>query len=113
MKAYDFSFILKVRKRIIQIIFKELENINKRSKPFEFYKASDLWTDEYTSKQTLSFHLDEGIDVSSRSEAFIERSVEWIASHFNIGVGKKLQILVAAQVFMLRGWQKRKLMLRG
>ena len=71
-------------------MFKELENINKRPKPFEFYTASDLWTDEYTSKQMLTFHLDEGIDVSSRSAAFIDRSVDWMASHFNIGVGKKV-----------------------
>jgi len=71
-------------------MFKELENINKRPKPFEFYTASDLWTDEYTSKQMLTFHLDEGFDVSSRSTAFIDRSVEWIASHFNVGVGKKV-----------------------
>jgi cyclopropane fatty-acyl-phospholipid synthase-like methyltransferase len=38
----------------------------------------------------LSFHLDEEIDVSSRNAAFIERSVEWIASHFNVGIGTKI-----------------------
>jgi len=32
----------------------------------------------------LSFHLNEGIDVSSRNAEFINRSVEWIASEFNI-----------------------------
>ncbi len=71
-------------------MFEELEKINARPKPFEFYTASDLWTDEYTSKQMLSFHLNEEIDVSSRNAAFIERSVEWIASHFNIGAGTKI-----------------------
>jgi len=71
-------------------MFKELENINTRPKPFEFYTASDLWADEYTSKQMLSFHLNEAIDVSSRNVTFIDQSVEWIASHFNIGKGVKI-----------------------
>jgi 2-polyprenyl-3-methyl-5-hydroxy-6-metoxy-1,4-benzoquinol methylase len=71
-------------------MFEELEKINTRPEPFEFYTASDLWTDEHTSKQMLSFHLNEEIDVSSRKAAFIDRSVEWIASHFNIGAGTKI-----------------------
>ncbi len=66
-------------------MFKELEKINERPEPFQFYTASDLWTDEHTSKQMLSFHLNEAIDVSSRNAAFINRSVEWIATEFNIG----------------------------
>lgn len=71
-------------------MFEELERINTRPKPFEFYTASDLWTDEHTSKQMLSFHLDEEGDISSRNKAFIDRSVEWIASHFNVGAGTKI-----------------------
>ncbi|MHC4542859.1 MAG: SAM-dependent methyltransferase [Planctomycetota bacterium] len=71
-------------------MFEELEKINTRPKPFEFYTASDLWTDEHTSKQMLSFHLDEQIDVSSRNAEFIDRSVEWIASNFNVGAGTKI-----------------------
>jgi len=68
-------------------MFDELERINDRPDPFQFYTASDLWTDEHTSKQMLRFHLDGAIDVSSRNEAFIKQSVEWIASQFNIGKG--------------------------
>jgi SAM-dependent methyltransferase len=71
-------------------MFEELEKINTRPVPFEFYTASDLWTDEHTSKQMLSFHLNEEIDVSSSNAAFIDRSVEWIAPHFNIGAGTKI-----------------------
>ncbi len=71
-------------------MFEELEKINARPEPFEFYTASDLWTDEHTSNQMLSFHLNEDIDVSSRNAAFIDRSVEWIASHFNVGTGTKI-----------------------
>jgi cyclopropane fatty-acyl-phospholipid synthase-like methyltransferase len=71
-------------------MFEELEKINTRLKPFESYTAGDLWADEHTSKQMLSFHLNEEIDVSSRNAAFIDRSVEWIASHFNVGTGMKI-----------------------
>jgi len=71
-------------------MFEELDKINTRPKPFEFYTASDLWTDDHTSKKMLSFHLNEEIDVSSRNAEFIDRSVEWIASHFNIGEGTKI-----------------------
>jgi SAM-dependent methyltransferase len=66
-------------------MFEEMEKINERPEPFQFYTASDLWTDEHTSRMMLSFHLDEAIDVSSRNAAFIRRSVEWIASRFDVG----------------------------
>ena len=65
-------------------MFEELEKINNRPEPFEFYTASDLWTDEYTSSRMLSFHLNEAVDISSRNAEFINRSVEWIVSRFNV-----------------------------
>lgn len=71
-------------------MFDALEKINARPEPFAFYTASDLWTEEHTSKQMLSFHLNEEIDVSSRKGEFIDRSVGWIASHFNIGAGTNI-----------------------
>lgn len=71
-------------------MFEELEKINNRPKAFEFYTASDLWTDEYTSEQMLRFHLNGDIDVSSRKAKFINRSVEWLSSHFNVGAGIKI-----------------------
>lgn len=71
-------------------MFKELEEINIRPEPFAFYTASDLWTDEHTSKQMLAFHLNEDMDVSSRNVEFIHRSVEWIVSRFNVGKGTKI-----------------------
>ena len=66
-------------------MFEQLEKINARPKPFEFYTASDLWTDEYTSEQMLSYHLNDSVDLSSRKGPFIDRSVAWIVSHFNLG----------------------------
>ncbi|HBA53770.1 SAM-dependent methyltransferase [Syntrophorhabdus aromaticivorans] len=65
-------------------MFEELEKINARPEPFQFYTARELWDDEHTSQQMLSFHLDGEIDVSSRNTRFIDQSVEWIASRFNI-----------------------------
>jgi SAM-dependent methyltransferase len=67
------------------MMFEELKEINSRPAPFQYYTADELWTDEYTSKQMLKYHLNESIDVSSRNKNFIERSVEWIVSHFQVG----------------------------
>ncbi len=72
------------------ILFEVLELINKRPKPFEFYTASDLWTDEHTSEQMLSYHLNPDVDLSSRNIAFIDRSLEWIICRFEIGAGKTM-----------------------
>lgn len=71
-------------------MFEELKDINSRPKPFEFYTAEELWTDEYTAKQMLSYHLNESIDLSSRNHKFIDKSVEWIIKKF--GVSEKTKI---------------------
>lgn len=71
-------------------MFDELQKINTRPKPFEFYTAGDLWTDEYISEQMLSYHLNENVDLSSRNSKFIGRSVEWITSHFDVKAGMKI-----------------------
>jgi len=71
-------------------MFEELEKINTRPKPFEFYTASDLWTDEHTCRQMLKFHLNENVDIASRNTKFIDRSVEWIVSHFNVTEDTKI-----------------------
>ena len=68
-------------------MFEDLEKINERPEPFEFYTASDLWTDEHRSAQMLHFHLNEAVDLSSRRAEFINQSVEWIGARFNIGKG--------------------------
>ncbi len=71
-------------------MFKELKELNTRPVPFQFYTANELWANEHTSKQMLEYHLNESIDVSSRNKDFIDRSVEWIVSHF--GVNKNTEI---------------------
>ena len=38
----------------------------------------------------LSYHLNEEVDLSSRNKAFIDKSVEWIISYFDIGPDSKI-----------------------
>jgi SAM-dependent methyltransferase len=72
---------------MVEKMFEELERIHEPPEPFQYYTAEDLWTDEHTSAQMLSYHLNEEIDVASRSADFIERSVAWMVSRFGIGEG--------------------------
>ena len=71
-------------------MFSELQAINARPKPFQFYTASELWTDPHTSERMLEFHLNGAVDVSSRRTAFIDQSVEWIVSRFGVGPGTRV-----------------------
>ena len=65
-------------------LFNKLQQINSRPKPFEFYTADELWTNEHTAKQMLIHHLNESSDISSRNRRFIEQSVKWIISYFDV-----------------------------
>jgi len=65
-------------------MFYELQEINKKPKPFEFYTAPELWTNDYTSRKMLEFHLDQSVDAASRNIGFIDKSVQWMVEYFNI-----------------------------
>jgi len=71
-------------------MFNKLKEINLRPAPFQFYTAEELWTNEYTSKQMLKYHLNESVDASSRNKKFIDRSVEWIVNHFGIDINSEI-----------------------
>ncbi len=72
-------------------MYDKLEEINvKPAAPFQFYTVDELWTNEYTSKRMLEYHLNGAIDVSSRNKDFINRSVEWIMSRFGVGADTKV-----------------------
>ncbi len=71
-------------------MFEQLEDINTRPEPFEYYTAADLWTDNHTSEQMLAYHLNADIDVSSRRVEFIDQSVAWIGSHCYVGTGTRI-----------------------
>jgi SAM-dependent methyltransferase len=66
-------------------MFEQLEKINRRPTPYEFYTTQMLWDDKYVSERMLALHLDENIELASRTKAFIDSSLEWIVSRFNIG----------------------------
>jgi len=61
-----------------------LKEINTKPCAFQYYTADELWANEHTSKKMLDYHLNGSIDVSSRNLKFIERSVDWIVSHFEV-----------------------------
>jgi len=71
-------------------MFRQLQEINARPAPFEHYTAADLWTDEHTSKRMLAYHLDGSSDFSSRRHDFIDRSVRWIVSRFELDETKRV-----------------------
>jgi len=65
-------------------MFKELNKINFKPKPFQCYTAKELWTNKHTSKEMLKYHLNENIDISSRKIEFINKSIYWIMKHFRL-----------------------------
>jgi SAM-dependent methyltransferase len=72
------------------VMFDELEKINTRPRPFEFYTADDLWTDDHTARRMLSLHLNGAVDAASRKAAFIDSSVDWIVSRFSVKDGTRI-----------------------
>jgi len=71
-------------------MYKQLKQINKKPKAFECYTADSLWTDPYRSKQMLKYHLNKDIDLASRNKNFIDNSIKWIISNFNIDNNSKI-----------------------
>ena len=69
-------------------MFDALETIMAKPAVFSVYTAAELWTDEHTAKQMLAYHLNDDIDASSRSSAFIERSTDWMGARFDLKPGK-------------------------
>ncbi len=54
-------------------MFEELERINDRPEPFQYYTAEELWTNEHTSKMMLEFHLNESEKVGLDKYTIIEQ----------------------------------------
>lgn len=71
-------------------LFDLLLEINKRPKVFSEYTARELWTDQHTSERMLAYHLNETADVASRNHAFLDRSAEWIVSHFGLDTNSRV-----------------------
>ena len=71
-------------------MFKEFEKVNQRPKPFEYYTAKDLWTNEQVANRMLEFSHNPEENSQNRSETFNKQSSEWIISHFNINKNSKI-----------------------
>ena len=71
-------------------MFGKLQEINARPAVFSHDTVADLWTDEHTSAQMLTYHLDGSVDLSSRKTTFIDRSAEWIVSRFGLDETKSV-----------------------
>ena len=65
-------------------IFEFIESAQSRPEVFSAYTAEALWTDDHTSAQMLSFHLDETVDASSRRKQFIDESASWMKGRFEL-----------------------------
>ena len=71
-------------------MFKELEEINSRPAPFQFYTSDTLWTDNHTSRKILESELNEDIEVSIQNREFIKHSVDWIVNHFGLNGNRRV-----------------------
>ena len=71
-------------------MFEELMDITRRPEPFREYTARELWTDPHTAERMLAFHLDDSVDAASRNGMFVDHSVSWIVSHFDLKPGAKV-----------------------
>jgi SAM-dependent methyltransferase len=71
-------------------LFARLVEINRRPPIFARDTVEQLWTDPHRSEQMLRHHLNGSIDVSSRTTAFIAKSVDWISSAFDLGPGREV-----------------------
>jgi len=71
-------------------LYQALESINQRPRPFAEYTSSVLWDDDHISQQMLAFHLDPDSEPASRPHGFIERSADWIISHFGLEPGRRV-----------------------
>lgn len=71
-------------------MFDILAKINERPKLYGHYTTPLLWNDKHISKKMLDFHLNDQIDLASRNKAFIDQSVDWMVSRFNLGPKTKV-----------------------
>lgn len=71
-------------------LFCILESANKKPAAFSVYTAKELWTDEHTSEQMLAYHLNDEIDLSSRRTSFIDESVRWMTTCFDLSESSRI-----------------------
>lgn len=71
-------------------MFKKIDSATTKPAVWSEYTADVLWTDEHIAKQMLAFHLNPDLSLASRTAAFIDDSVTWLASEFNLNETSKV-----------------------
>jgi len=65
-------------------MFNKLNLATEKPVVWSSYTADILWTDTHISMQMLAYHLNPDISVASRTATFIDQSVDWLVSEFNL-----------------------------
>ncbi|SIN70218.1 class I SAM-dependent methyltransferase [Halodesulfovibrio marinisediminis] len=71
-------------------LFDALSTITHRPDVWSKYTAGQLWADPYVATQMLNFHLNQDVDLASRSERFIDESVAWLNTKFGLNEDTKV-----------------------
>ena len=71
-----------------------IEKLIKFSKKPDLYEKGthNMWTDDYISKQLLHVHLNPDIDLASRKEESIDKTLNWIISQYGKESGDILDL---------------------
>lgn len=70
-------------------MFKKIDEASAKPVVWSAYTADVLWTDSHIAKQMLAFHLNPDLSLASRTAEFIDASVDWLVSEFNLSAESK------------------------
>lgn len=70
-------------------MFKKIDEASAKPVVWSAYTADVLWTDSHIAKQMLAFHLNPDLSLASRTAEFINASVDWLISEFNLSTESK------------------------
>ena len=65
-------------------MFKQIDTAATKPVVWSEYTADVLWTDKHIARQMLAFHLNPDLSLASRTASFIEESVAWLVSEFQL-----------------------------
>ncbi|GMM90413.1 class I SAM-dependent methyltransferase [Vibrio fortis] len=71
-------------------MFKKIDSATTKPVVWSECTADVLWTDGHIAKQMLTFHLNPDLSLASRTAAFIDDSVTWLASEFGLNETSKV-----------------------
>ena len=71
-------------------MFKKIDSATTKPAVWSEYTADVLWTDGHIAKQMLAFHLNPDLSLASRTAAFIDDSVTWLTSEFDLNETSKV-----------------------